>query len=113
MSGEENKGVWEDSKEDSKEQVTSKEKHRGAQFTGVPGYVQLFFLFFSYFLLFFSSRCFFCEFSFFSNIFLIFFCWPVAHKKETHQVLEFSVQRLGLWKIYKIFKKRAETSELR
>src|SRR6266540_1748391 len=70
------------------------------------------FLFFSIFLLFFSSRCFFCEFSFFSNIFFIFFFGPVAHKKETHQVLEFSVQRLGLWKICKIFKKRAETSEL-
>ena len=108
MAGEENKGVWEDSKEDSKEQVTSKEKHRGAQFTGVPGYVQLFFSFSLFLLqsLFFLRLCFFFKKKF------IFFSWSAAHKKETHQVSEFSVQRRGLWKICKIFKKRTENSEL-
>ena len=69
MSDEENKGVWEDSKEDRKEQVTSKEKHRGAQFTGVPGYVQLFFSF-SLFLL--QSLFFFAIFLFLKYFFYIF-----------------------------------------
>ena len=69
MSDEENKGVWEDIKEDSKEQVTSKEKHRGAQFTGVPGYVQLFFLFFPIFA---PVVVFFATFLFFQIFFYIF-----------------------------------------
>src|SRR6266498_1074182 len=53
----------------------------------------------------------FLRFFFFSNIFFIFLSRSAAHKKEPHQVSEFSMLRLGLWKICKIFKKRAETSE--
>src|SRR6266508_3900069 len=56
----------------NKEQVTSKENHRGAQFTGVPGYVQLVFSFFLCFCSFSLVVVFFCEFSFFELFFLYF-----------------------------------------
>ena len=48
--------------------MTSKEKHRGAQFTGVPGYVQLFFSFSLFLLqsLFFLRLFFFLIFLYFS-----------------------------------------------
>jgi hypothetical protein len=48
--------------------------HRGAQNTGVSGYVLPFFAIF------------------FSNIFSIFFSFAAAHKKITHQVSDFFVQ---------------------
>jgi hypothetical protein len=58
--------------------------HTGAQNTGVSIYVLLFsFLFF-----------FFC---YFFKYFFIFFSFAAAHKKKTHQVSDFFVQRRGLW----------------
>jgi len=52
--------------------VTSKENHRGAQFTGVPGYVQLFFSFFLFFCSFSLVVVFFANFLFFQIFFLYF-----------------------------------------
>jgi len=59
--------------------VTSKEKHRGAQFTGVPGYVQLFFSF-SLFLL---QSLFFLRLFFFFNFFL-YFSLDQQHIRRKH-----------------------------
>src|SRR5207237_10845012 len=68
---------------DSNEQVMSKENHRGAQLSGVPGYVQLFFSFSLFFPYFCSSRCFFCDFSFFS-IFFLYFSLDPQHIRRNH-----------------------------
>ena len=59
--------------------MTSKENHRGAQLTGVPGYVQLFSLF-PYFC---SSRCCFCDF-YFSQIFFLYFSLDQQNIRRNH-----------------------------
>jgi hypothetical protein len=84
----------------SKETGLGQNNHRGAQNTGVSAYVLLFFLFFSFFLIF-ALVVFFGIFLFFSNIFFIFFSFAVAHKKETHQVSVFFVQRRVVWNFCK------------
>ena len=84
--------------------MTSKEKHRGAQFTGVPGYVQLFFSFSLFLLqsLFFLRLFFFFNFFYFSldqqhirrkhTKFQNFLCKDVASEKSAKSLK--SVQKL-------------------
>jgi hypothetical protein len=61
----------------SKKTGLGQNNHRGAQNTGVSGYVLPFF---------------FCDFLFFQIFFYIFFYFAAAHKKITHQVSDIFMQ---------------------
>ena len=63
--------------------MTSKENHRGAQFTGVPGYVQLIFSFSLFFCSFSLVVVFFANFLFF-QIFFLYFSVDQEHIRRKH-----------------------------